>query len=55
MLVFSWQIVATRANTKDINGNVTSHFENLRFPVGPSLIEEPGFKSKEVKKEESKN
>lgn len=54
-VTFSWQIVATRANSKDTNGEITSHFENLRFPIGPKLVQEPGFKSKEVKKEETKN
>lgn len=52
---FSWQIVASRADDKDENGNITSQHVGLRFPYGPKPLQEPGFKSKEVKKEETKN
>ncbi len=52
---FSWQIVATRADSKDANGNITSHFENLRFPVGPNAIKETNVKAKEIKKEDVQN
>ncbi|ESU27789.1 hypothetical protein FSS13T_02670 [Flavobacterium saliperosum S13] len=54
-VTFSWQIVATRADAKDANGNITSHFENLRFPVGPNAIKETSLKTKEIKKEEAQN
>ena len=35
---FSWQIVATRADTKDQNGNITSKHVGVRLPVGPNKI-----------------
>lgn len=52
---FSWQIVATRADSKDANGNVTSKFENLRFPIGPEAIKETSLTTREIKTEEVKN
>ena len=52
---FSWQIVATRADSKDANGNVTSKFENLRFPIGPEAIKETRLITREIKTEEVKN
>lgn len=50
---FSWQIVASRADSKDENGNITSHHVGLRFPYGPKPLKEPSLSSKkiEVKKE----
>jgi hypothetical protein len=35
---FSWQIVATRADTKDHNGNITSKHVGVRLPEGPNKI-----------------
>lgn len=35
---FSWQIVASRADTKDINGNVVSKHVGLRLPIGPGPL-----------------
>ena len=32
---FSWQLIATRADVKDNNGNVTSKHVDVRFPIGP--------------------
>ncbi len=32
---FSWQLIATRADAKDNNGNVTSKHVDVRFPIGP--------------------
>jgi hypothetical protein len=36
---FSWQIVGNRADVKDRNGNITSKFADVRFPIGPNKIE----------------
>ena len=47
---FSWQIVATRADRKDSNGNILSHTENLRFPIGPEALEAPRKLSKKTKR-----
>ena len=33
---FSWQVVASRADTLDAANNVTSRFSQVRFPVGPA-------------------
>lgn len=46
---FSWHIVANRADTKDENGNITSNFENLRLPIGPTPLEEQKMTSKTLK------
>lgn len=35
---FSWQIVANRADTKDVNGAVVSKHVGLRLPIGPGPI-----------------
>ncbi len=35
---FSWQIVANRADTKDLNGNITSKHIGLRLPIGPGPL-----------------
>lgn len=35
---FSWQIVASRADTKDMNGKVVSKHVGLRFPKGPKPL-----------------
>ena len=35
---FSWQIVASRANSTDENGNITSQHIGLRFPYGPKPL-----------------
>ena len=32
---FSWQLIATRADAKDNNGNITSKHVDVRFPIGP--------------------
>jgi hypothetical protein len=36
---FSWQIVASRADTRDTNGNVISKHVGVRFPAGPGMQE----------------
>ncbi len=36
---FSWQIVATRADTKDRYGKIVSKHEGVRFPYGPKQLE----------------
>lgn len=43
---FSWHIVANRADSKDENGNITSNFENLRLPIGPTPLKEQEMTSK---------
>lgn len=45
---FSWQIVASRADSKDENGNITSEHVGLRFPYGPKPLKEPTMTSKKV-------
>lgn len=47
---FSWQIVANRADTKDVNGNIVSKHVGLRLPVGPSMIEPTESKLKDSSK-----
>jgi len=37
---FSWTVVANRADEKDAQGNVTSKFADVRFPVAPGRLEE---------------
>ncbi len=37
---FSWHIVGSRADSKDANGNVNSEFENLRLPIGPTMLKQ---------------
>ena len=32
---FTWQIVAARADRKDITGKVTSEYSSVRFPIAP--------------------
>lgn len=41
---FSWQIVATRANTKDINGKIISNSVGVRFPEGPIPLQPSSLK-----------
>ena len=48
---FSWQIVASRANSTDENGNVTSQHIGLRFPYGPKPLDRTPESSKEIKRE----
>lgn len=43
---FSWHLVANRADTKDESGKVTSKFEGLRLPIGPSKLKEPEMAEK---------
>ncbi|MFN7014977.1 MAG: hypothetical protein ACK4ON_11985, partial [Bacteroidia bacterium] len=38
---FSWQIIGNRADATDENGNITSEFDELRFPIGPERINFP--------------
>lgn len=45
---FSWQIVASRADSKDENGNITSEHVGLRFPYGPKPLKEPTMTSKKI-------
>jgi len=37
---FSWHIVGSRADSKDTNGNINSEFENLRLPIGPTMLKQ---------------
>ena len=43
---FSWQIVANRADTKDVNGQVISKHVDLRLPIGPSYLSPRPLKGK---------
>lgn len=45
---FSWHIVGNRANSKDKDGNITSYYEDLRLPFGPTPIEQNNLESKKV-------
>lgn len=36
---FSYQIVATRVDRKDVNGNVLSKNANIRLPIAPKPID----------------
>ena len=47
---FSWQIVASRANSTDENGNITSQHIGLRFPYGPKPLKRTSERSKELKR-----
>ncbi|PHS03693.1 MAG: hypothetical protein COA88_15235 [Kordia sp.] len=47
---FSWHIVANRADRKDLNGNIKSHFENLRLPIGPSPLKDKKTTQKKLRK-----
>jgi hypothetical protein len=47
---FSWQIVASRANSTDENGNITSQHIGLRFPYGPKPLKRTPESSKETKR-----
>lgn len=38
---FSWQIIGNRADVTDEKGNITSDFDDQRFPVGPERIKFP--------------
>lgn len=38
---FSWQIIGNRADATDENGNVTSEFDEVRFPIGPEKMKFP--------------
>lgn len=38
---FSWQIIGNRADALDKNGNVSSEFDELRFPIGPERLSFP--------------
>ena len=51
---FSWQIVASRADSKDENGNVTSEHVGLRFPYGPKPLKEPTLSSKKIEEKNIK-
>lgn len=44
---FSWSIVANRADTIDVNGNIASKHVDIRFPIGPKKLEQA--KQKEAK------
>ncbi len=46
---FSWQIVASRADTKDASGNVVSKHVGVRLPVGPGPIQSPPAKREKTK------
>jgi len=46
---FSWQIVATRANTM-VNGEVFSKHVDVRFPIGPNKIEHKKLEKKSKKR-----
>lgn len=35
---FSWHIVGNRADRIDTDGKISSEFENLRLPVGPTML-----------------
>ena len=37
---FSWHIVGNRANSKDKDGNITSYYEDLRLPYGPTELKQ---------------
>jgi hypothetical protein len=43
---FSWHIVGNRADSVDQNGNITSHYQDLRLPYGPKPLKEPKNSSK---------
>ena len=43
---FSWHIVGSRADSKDTNGNINSEFENLRLPIGPTMLKSDVLLSK---------
>ena len=43
---FSWHIVGNRADSVDQNGNITSHYQDLRLPYGPKPLQEPKTTSK---------
>ena len=43
---FSWHIVGNRADSVDQNGNITSHYQDLRLPYGPKPLQEPKITSK---------
>jgi len=47
---FSWQIIATRANTIGKDGEVSSHHENLRFPYAPKPLERTKNISRKTRK-----
>ena len=49
-VAFSWQIVATRADSKDLNGEILSNYENLRFPYGPEPKQAPKQEPKQAPK-----
>ena len=38
---FSWQIIGNRADATDENGNITSEFDDVRFPIGPEKLNFP--------------
>ncbi|WP_304143353.1 hypothetical protein [Mesoflavibacter zeaxanthinifaciens] len=47
---FSWQIVASRANSTDENGNITSQHIGLRIPYGSKPLKRTPESSKETKR-----
>ncbi|AIJ38207.1 hypothetical protein [Flavobacterium psychrophilum] len=47
---FSWHIVGNRADSKDASGNITSEFENLRLPIGPTKLKEDKLVTKKTEK-----
>ncbi len=52
---FSWQIVASRADTKDASGNIVSKHIGTRFPIGPAPRPATKKKGKEFKEPNKKN
>ena len=46
---FSWHIVGSRADSKDASGRVNSEFENLRLPIGPSMLKPDVLLTKDLK------
>ena len=51
---FSYQIVATRIDRTDSNGNVLSHHEDVRLPIAPGALPKIEHKNIEVIKVEDK-
>jgi hypothetical protein len=48
---FSWQIIGNRADVTDEKGNITSDFDDQRFPIGPERINFPKPGVSKVEKE----
>lgn len=47
---FSWQVVGNRADETDANGNVTTEYDNVRFPIGPEKLKYENSKNSKVGK-----